>query len=119
MKISEFKNEKALDVLADLIDPLSVILTDDEIKRVYKEEKSKLKLIKTLLKTHKAEIIQILAILDDTPVEDYKVNVLTLPVKLMEVLNDPTIQELFTSQGQENTETSSGSATESIKDGAQ
>lgn len=119
MKISDFENEKALDVLADLIDPLSAILTDDEIKRVYKEEKSKLRLIKTLLKTHKAEIIQILAILDDTPVEDYKVNVLTLPVKLMEVLNDPTIQELFTSQGQEKTETSSGSATESIKDGAQ
>lgn len=118
MKITEFKNEKALDVLADLIDPLSVILTDDEIKRIYKEESSRLTLVKALLKTHKSEIIQILAILDDTPVEDYEINVFSLPVKLMELLNDPTITELFTLQGQKKAETSSGSAMENTEDGA-
>ena len=119
MKITDFENEKALDALADLLDPLSVILTDKAIKELYQSEPSKLKLVKALLKTHKTEIIQILAILDDTPVEQYKVNILTLPAKLLEILNDPTIQDLFTSQGQKNTETSSGSAMGNIEDGAQ
>lgn len=119
MKISDFENEKAIDVLADLLDPLSVILTDDKIKEVYNAKASKLKFVQVLLKTHKKEVIQMLAILDDVPVEEYKVNLFTLPKKVLEILNDPAIQDLFTSQGQESTETSSGSAMENTEDGAQ
>lgn len=118
MRLSDFENEKALDALADLLDPLSVILTDEEIKKLYNAKASKLKIVQALLRSHSKEVIHVLAILDDVPVEEYRVNLLTLPIKLMQLLNDPEIQEVFTSQGQKNTETSSGSAMETIEDGA-
>lgn len=118
MKLSEFENEKALDVLADLLDPLSVILTDDKIKEMSNAKASKLKIAQVLIKSHKKEVIQMLAILDDVPVEEYKVNLFTLPKKVLEILNDSAIQDLFSSQGQEKTATSSGSAMENTEDGA-
>ena len=36
MKLSEFKGEEALDVLADIFEPLSVIFTDDEVQALSK-----------------------------------------------------------------------------------
>ena len=35
MKLSEIKGEEALDVLADLIEPVAMMLTDDEIQKIY------------------------------------------------------------------------------------
>lgn len=113
-----FDNEKALDVFADLIEPFTEILSDEGIKEAFKGNESKARIAKMAIKKHKKEVIQILAILDDVPVEEYKVNVFTLPAKVIEILNDPTFADLFTSQGQKKTEKSSGSAMESIEDGA-
>ena len=94
MKLSELKDEKALDVLADLIEPTTAILSDKDIKTAY-EEQGKLKAVKLAIKHHKKEVIEILAILDDTPIEKYHVNLLTLPVKILEILNDEQLMQLF------------------------
>lgn len=115
MKLSEIKGEHALDVLADLLDPISEIVTDKEIEGIIKSKKPKLMVVKPAIKNHKKAVIEILAILDGIPPEEYQVNLLTLPMKILEVLNDPMVEELFSSQGQTMESASSGSATESTE----
>lgn len=108
MKISEFQNEDALDLLADLIDPVSNILADDEV--IKSLNTNKISMVKTIIKTHKKEVIEILARLDGVPVEEYKVNVFTLPIKLIEILNDEGLVNFFDSQQVQPEKTSSGLA---------
>lgn len=112
MKLSDIKGDEAFEVLADLIDPASAIMADKEVETSFRSE-PRLAFIKLLLKKHSKEITEILAILDRKPVEEYEVNLVALPVKVMELLNDPELEGLFQSQGQ--TETSSGSATENTE----
>lgn len=95
MKLSEYKNEDAIEVIADIIEPLSAIFTDDEIKK----EKNRMKAISKALKKYKKEVIQILARIDGVPVEKYECNALTLPIKVLEVMNDKEIQDFLESLG--------------------
>lgn len=121
MRLSEYKGEQALDMLADLIEPVATIMADPEIERLARSGQPQVKIIKPAIKNHKKEVIEILAILDCADPSDYasKVNLFTLPAKLLEILNDPDLMSLFTSQGQTKDETSSGSATENIEENEQ
>ena len=103
MRLSDYKGDAALDKLAEIIEPLAAMLSDHELQELSKEKKvAAIKYAKPMLKNHKSEIIEILAALDDEPVETYKekVTLLTLPAKLLEFLNDPEVQALFPSQSQ-------------------
>ena len=97
MKLSDYKNEDALDLLADIIDPVSEIMTDKELQKAVKGQ-NKLGVVKAIIKSHKTEILQILATLDGVPVEEYECNVFTLPVRIMELVNDKELASFFTSQ---------------------
>lgn len=114
MKLSEYQGEAALDILADLIEPAGEIMSDKEIGEVFKE--NRFKAIGLAIKNHKKAVMQILATMDGVPVEEYKCNVFSLPVKIMEILNDPDIVQLFTFQGQTGDAKSSGSASENIEE---
>lgn len=94
MKLSEYKNEQALDILADILEPSAKIFSDKDVKKAF-ETGDKIKGIKAAIKTHKSEIIEILAVLDGVPVAEYECNVLTLPVKLLEILNDTDLMSFF------------------------
>ena len=50
------------------------------------------------------------------PVDEYKCNVFTLPAKILELLNDPALIQLFTYRGQTGDAISSGSASENIEE---
>ena len=108
MKLSEYQGEAALDLLADLIEPAGEIMSDNEIGEVFK--KNRFKAIGLSIKNHKKAVMQIMATMDGVSVEEYKCNVFTLPVKILELLNDPALVQLFTSQGQTGDANSSGSA---------
>ena len=114
MKLSEYQGEAALDIFADLIEPAGEIMSDKEIGEVFKE--NKFKAIGLAIKNHKKAVMQILATMDGVPVEEYNCNVFTLPVKILELLNDPDLVQLFTYQGQMGDANSSGSASENIED---
>ena len=113
MKLSEYQGEAALDILADLIEPAGEIMSDKEIGKVFKE--NRFKAIGLAIKNHKKAVIQILATMDGVPADEYKCNVFTLPVKILELLNDQDIIQLFTYQGQTGDASSSGSASENIE----
>ena len=114
MKLSEYQGEAALDILADLIEPAGEIMTDKEIGEVFK--KNRFRAIGLAIKNHKNAVMKIMATIDGVPVEEYKCNVFTLPVKILELLNDPDIVQLFTYQGQTGGANSSGSASENIEE---
>ena len=117
MKLSAIKGEKALDVLADIIEPVANIMADGKVAKLYNNGQPKIKLVKHILKHNKKEVIEILAILDGEKPKDYveKVTVTTLPIKLLELLNDEDLIAVFRSQGQTVEQTSSGSVTENTE----
>lgn len=123
MRLSDFKGEEAIDVLADIIEPLTSIINDSEIKKMAKQEKrpAAVKFLKPMLKNHKSELIEVLAILNRKPVEEFKdeMTLVNLPVMVLDLINDPEVQKLFRSQGQKTVTplASSGSATENTEAG--
>jgi len=110
MKLSDYKGEEALDILADLIDPVVEISSDKEIA-THLRAREITQAVKAAIKNHKKAIIEILAVLDGEDPATYEPGVFALPTKLLEILNDPEFINLFQPQGQTTDETSSGSAT--------
>lgn len=100
MKLSEIKDEQAIDILADIMEPACNILADDEVQKAYKANVTKVRLVKIAIKNHKKEVIEIMARLDGEDPENYHVSLVTLPMKLLEILNDREVMSLFRSQGQ-------------------
>ena len=114
MKLSDYKGEEALDLIVELLDPITKIMSDKQVAEAY-QKVSKLEAIKIAIKNHKTEVIEILAILDGEDPEEYEVNIFTLPVKILQILNDPELIKLFGSQGQTGGAKSSGSVLENIE----
>lgn len=101
IKILELENEQALDALAELIDPLNEILTDEELKKIANGGGNALGIIKKILKDHKQSIIQIIATLDNIEPNDVKINILTLLARFGELKTlyyTSGIRDLFSSQ---------------------
>lgn len=98
MKISEFKNEDAVDFLVDLIDPITEILSDKEVSEAYKAGNSKLHIAKLCLKKHKKEVIEILAMMDGKPVEEYSCTPITIIKDLIQLFNDKELIDFFSEQ---------------------
>ena len=114
-KLSEIKNEEALDVLADLLNPIAELSKDEGLKKVYSDKKNggKSPAVRYAIKNHKKAVLEILAILDGENPETYEVNMIQIPIKVMELLNDEDMVNFFQSQGLTISDESSGSAMES------
>lgn len=112
MKLSEIKDENAIELLADILEPAADIFSDKDIVNIIRNGGNKMLGIKLALKNHKKAIIEILAALEGVPVNEYHCNVLTLPVKLLEIVNDEDLASFFTLQQQMIVEEFSGSVTE-------
>ena len=110
-KLSEIKGESALELLADLLDPISVITSDKKFVAVARKG-NRMASAKILLKDHPKEIIKIMALLNGEDPDSYEPPLLSLPIMIIELLNDPDLAILFQSG---ETVTPSGSPTESIE----
>jgi hypothetical protein len=95
-KLSEVKGEEALDVLAEILEPITVIANDDEVKAGF--ETNVAKCVSIVLKKYKAEIMQIFAAINGKTVEETaeEIDLVSLPSYLIDVLSDPAIKHLFT-----------------------
>ena len=131
MRLSDIKGDRVFDVIADIIDPIANIASDETASAIFKREKlpdgmtAKAFLmerarnaIPALLKGHKSDIITVLATIEGVSADDYRAS-LTL-AKLMqdtaELLTDEAFGELFISA---QSGTSSGSAQENIEEAKQ
>ena len=109
MKLSEYKGEDALDVLADLIEPAAEIFGDKEFSNIYKTGKT-IKAVQYVLKEHKKAVLELMAVLDGEDPATYNPGLLALPRQLLALLNDPELVSLFSSQEQNMGKTSAGPA---------
>jgi hypothetical protein len=113
MKISEYKNEDAIELLADIMEPAVEIFGDAELRDTVRGGNTdRMAIAKMVLKNHPKEVLHIMAILDGVDPDKYEANVFTLPLKLMEIMNDEGFLLLFQSQVQNTDETFSGPVTE-------
>ena len=114
-KLSDYKDEEAIDLWADLFDPFSIILSDKKIAEMLRARKAPIFIASDIVKRHKAEAKEIILRIDDTPI-----NGLNLMVRLMELLTeiskDPTMQSFFgLSAEAQKEEKLSGSALENTE----
>lgn len=117
-KLSEYKDEEAIEVLADIIDPIGTIAQDakfmDDLRNNFKIGKERPRLISYALREHKHEIFCILAALERVPVDEYHCNMMTLPGQILNMLNDKDLMQYFFSSAWTDGETISGPATANI-----
>ena len=120
MKITDFKNEEAIELLADIIEPTAIILGDADTRKLavdLKEKKiNKVQLISKVLKKHSKEAVEILARLDGQDPDEYECNILVVPQKALEIMNDKDLADFFTSQVQMMESESFGLHTESTEE---
>ena len=108
MKLSDYKNEEAIEVLADLLDPVSKIITDKEVESAMKAKLPVALIAKKALKKQKDAVIEMVAALHRSTPEEYEFTIPSLLRDLLDILNDPEVVGLFTLP---DTEASSGSVT--------
>ena len=131
MRLSDIKGDRVFDVIADIIDPIANIASDETASALFKREKlpdgmtakaflleRARKAVPALLKGHKGDIITVLATIEGVSADDYRES-LTL-AKLVqdtaELLTDEAFGELFISA---QSGTSSVSAQENIGEAEQ
>lgn len=118
--LADIKGDAALELVADLIDPVTEIMSDPVVAAAYrgteKEPGSKAKAIKVAIKAHKKAVTTILALMDEEDPKTYQPSAMVIPVRLLQILNDPDMNSLFTLPDQSLEENTSGSASENSKD---
>lgn len=115
MKLSEIKGERAVEVIADLIEPIANIASDKEcadlfsVKPVKDEDKKVtarkhlVKKVPALLKSHKQDVIKIIATLDGKTIDE--MNLFSITAALIGIVQDEALIELFTSAARSVEET--------------
>lgn len=94
MRISDFKNEDAIELLADLIEPIGDLISHKEVKEAIQSKQSKLAIAKVMLSSGKNEVLQILAALNGVPISEFTCNPITIFKDLLTLLNDPELSEV-------------------------
>lgn len=81
--LSDYKNEEAIELWADLLEPLTEILTDESFKKMVRRGESKMKMASFILKNYNKEATEILLRIDNTPLDG-----LNFMLRLLSVLSD-------------------------------
>ncbi len=98
-RILDARGEEALDVLADLLDPITEIATDPEISGMMQTGGSATvaQFAAAVLRRHKSAVMQIMAIDDGKTAEEERgiLSAVTVPARLLKLLSNPAVKELF------------------------
>lgn len=113
MRLSAFKDEKAIEVVAALLEPLGKITQNEEIQELHKKGMKSYEFAATALKTNASEIKKIFAILNDKDPEDYHCDAVSILRDTITLISDADLMELFGFQRQ--TPPSSGSVSETTE----
>ena len=122
MKLSEIKGVVAIDVIADIIDPITAIMADEEVKKLaeMKPKPPTLLIAKTILKRQKKAILEILAYLHGENPKTYNPSLIELPIMLVNLINEiqsnEELMSLFHSQPQMSSSVSSGAVMENTEE---
>lgn len=130
MRLSDIRGERTFEVIAEIIEPIANIASDETSSEFFRREKlpegvsakdfllkRAKKSIPSLLKGHKKDLIVILAALDGVDKDEYSesLNLLKLIRDVTELLTDEAFAELFISAQSEKENNASGSAPENTE----
>lgn len=121
-KLTEFKDDEAMDVLAGLIEPASHLFKNKEFVLNIRGNKEKgikpdrIKAIDIAINEHRKDVVKIMAVLNQTPVEEFHYDLFTLPKMLLDIFNDEELISFFHYRAEMNSEASSGSVTENTEE---
>ena len=111
MRLSEFKDEKGIEVVAQLLVPISKIFSNKENAAIQKRLKdqggSMLDFASAMLRNSPRAVMDMLAILDGKDPEHYHCSAATALRDVFNMISDPELLSLFGLQSQ--TPVSSGS----------
>jgi len=82
-RLSDYKGEEAIDLWADLLDPLSEICTNKEIKKAVESGESRISVARTVLQECRSEAVRLLERIDPEPL-----NGLNIITRLVGVLSE-------------------------------
>ena len=119
-RLSEIKGEEAIDVLAEIMTPVSSICGDEKVKKTWESrDKNLMAFVQIMFKNHKDALVDVLCILDGSTRKEYlkSATVISIVEDAFYVMNDPVMKELFIGQGQMLDDADSGSAMESVESG--
>lgn len=128
MKLSDIKGDRVLDVIADIIDPIANMMQDKDVAAMFEREavpdgmeardffaKRMRKGLPVLLKSHKADIIAIMAAIEGVTPEQYAAS-LDLPklfTDVMELVTDDAFLNFLSSSETEKGADAPGSVSAS------
>ena len=94
MKLSEFKGDKGIEVVGKLLLPVSNIAANKEVTKALHKGGLPL-MLSTALTTCPKDIREMLAILNDKPVEEYEVTGATILADVLNLFEDEALLRLF------------------------
>lgn len=105
-KLSDYVGEDAIDLWLDLLDPLSVIATDKEIKEIARSGKPKILIAKMILKAHRKEAVDIMQRIDPEPING--INIISRLIAILtEIGENEEVRSFFGYAEQAKTESES------------
>lgn len=113
-KLSDYKDEEAIELWADLFEPFSAILADQTIKKIIADNLPMIDLTKGILKNKPKEVVQILKVIDNDEVTGANA-FMRLMSLLTDLMNSSEGRDFFVSAAQETAE-HSGSVMENTED---
>ena len=131
MRLSDIKGDRVFDVIADIIDPIANIASDETASALFKREKlpegmtakaflleRARRAVPALLKGHKSDIITVLATIEGVSADDYRASLML--AKLMQDTAALLPDDAFEKQNKtKKSGTSSGSAQENTEESEQ
>lgn len=99
-RLSDYKDEEALDLWLELLEPIAKITSDAEVATVFRSGKPVIEKAKTIIKAHKKEVCDVLLKIDDTPIDGLNI-IVRLVDLLLEIENHEELKGFF-SQAETN-----------------
>ena len=115
-KLSDYKDDEAIELWGEMLDPMIRILGDKSIASDLRTGKPPLIIAKDIIKTHTEDAREIMLLIDPTPIDGINV-IARLASIVMDFIRNDSLKDFFKSAGQAMTEEEpTGSATEITED---
>lgn len=110
-RLSEFHDEQGIEVIADLLEPITNIITND--LNAAAKDKDVVAFAQSMLKNSAKDVMHVFAVLSETKPEDYHCNAVEALQNALKLFEDEQLMELFGLQS--IAPTSAGSASVNLE----
>lgn len=96
-KLSEIHGEEAIDVLAELLDPVFTIMNDQDLRAIFENNEPMINVARYIVKNYRKEAMHVLTVLNG---EEYEPSVVGLIKDVYSLFDDEELVDFFDSQVQ-------------------